>query len=76
MKANPEKCHMLVSQNGSFGVNIGEHKISNKKLKKSRRTPSIIDEFSIIACLTKTVDSKTVSNKINPCARENCTRHG
>ena len=34
MKANPDKCHMLVSKNGSFIANIRENKISNTKTEK------------------------------------------
>ena len=34
MKGNSDKCHMLVSKNGSFAANIGENKISNTKTMK------------------------------------------
>ena len=34
MKANPGKCHLLLSKNGNFEANINENKISNTKFEK------------------------------------------
>ena len=52
MKANPDKCHMLVSKNGSFVVNISKNKISNTKTERPLRSFSIICELSITRFLT------------------------
>ena len=37
MKANPDKCHLLLSKNGNFEANINENRISNKKCEKLLR---------------------------------------
>ena len=34
MKANPDKCHLLLSKNGNFEANINENRISNTKFEK------------------------------------------
>ena len=34
IKANPDKCHILLSKNGSFVGNIGENKMSSTKTEK------------------------------------------
>ena len=34
MKENPDKCHILVGEIGSFVANIGEDKISSVKIEK------------------------------------------
>ena len=34
MKANPDKCQMFVSKNGSFATNIDENKISDTTTDK------------------------------------------
>ena len=34
MKANPDKCHLLLSKDGNFEANINESRISNTKFEK------------------------------------------
>ena len=34
MKANPDKCHLLLSKNENFEANINENRISNTKFEK------------------------------------------
>ena len=34
MKANPNKCHLLLSENENFEVNINENRISNTRFEK------------------------------------------
>ena len=34
MKANPDKCHLLLSKNGNFVANINQNRISNTKFEK------------------------------------------
>ena len=33
MKANPDKCHLLLSKNGKFEANINKNRISNTKFE-------------------------------------------
>ena len=34
MKANPDKCHLLLSKNENFEANISENRISNTRFEK------------------------------------------
>ena len=34
MKANPDKCHLLLSKNGNLEVNIDGNRISNSRIEK------------------------------------------
>ena len=34
MKANPDKCHLLLSKNENFEANINEDRISNRRFEK------------------------------------------
>ena len=34
MKANPDKCHLLLRENENFEVNINENRISNTRFEK------------------------------------------
>ena len=34
MKANPDKCHLLLSKNENFEANINENRISNTRFEK------------------------------------------
>ena len=34
MKANPDKCYLLLNKNGNFEANINENRISNTKFEK------------------------------------------
>ena len=37
MKANPDKCHLLLSKDGNFEANINESRISNTNFEKTSR---------------------------------------
>ena len=37
MKANPGKCHLLLSKNGNFEANINEKSVANTKFENNSR---------------------------------------
>ena len=66
MKANPDKCHLLLSKNGNLEVNIDGNRISNSRIEKLLGI-TIDNQLNFEGHISKIC--KTASNKLHALAR-------
>ena len=66
MKANPDKCHLLLSKNENFEANVHENRISNTRFEKLLGV-TFDNQLNFYHHISKIC--KTASNKLHPLAR-------
>ena len=66
MKANPDKCHLLLSKNEKLGININENSISNSRFEKLLGV-TIDSQLNLNSHISKIC--KTASSKLHALAR-------
>ena len=61
MKANPDKCHLLVTTNALTSVNINDFQITNSIEEK------LLGKTSIVNSLLKTISPAFVRRQVKNC---------